>query len=35
MQAEAKAGLLDSGLVDVLIESKVYRRILDEDWKTL
>ncbi len=32
IRAEAKAGLLDQELVRVLMESKVYRKILDVDW---
>ena len=33
MAAEAKAGLLDPDVVDVLMDSQVYRRVLEEDWQ--
>ncbi len=33
LQSEAEAGLLDAELVRLLIESQVYRRILEEDWR--
>ena len=33
LRAEAKAGLLDANLVQLLAETKVYRKILDEDWR--
>jgi HD-GYP domain-containing protein (c-di-GMP phosphodiesterase class II) len=33
VQAEAKEGMLDPDLVQVLIESQVYRRVLEEDWR--
>ena len=32
LQEEATAGLLDPDLVKLLIESRAYRKILDEDW---
>jgi HD-GYP domain-containing protein (c-di-GMP phosphodiesterase class II) len=35
LQQEAESGLLDSELVRILVESQVYRRILDEDWRAL
>ncbi|HEU4993578.1 MAG TPA: HD domain-containing phosphohydrolase, partial [Gemmatimonadaceae bacterium] len=35
LQSEAKAGQLDSELVRIMIESQVYRKVLDEDWKRL
>jgi HD-GYP domain-containing protein (c-di-GMP phosphodiesterase class II) len=33
LRAEAKAGVLDSDLVELFAASKVYRKILDEDWR--
>ena len=33
MHAEAKAGRLDAELLQILLESGSYRRILDEDWR--
>jgi HD-GYP domain-containing protein (c-di-GMP phosphodiesterase class II) len=35
IREEATAGRLDRDLVDVLIESQAYRRILEEDWRRL
>ncbi len=35
IRADADAGLLDRALVDIMTTSQVYRRILDEDWRTL
>jgi HD-GYP domain-containing protein (c-di-GMP phosphodiesterase class II) len=35
IRAEATAGRLDRDLVDIMIESQVYRRILEEDWRGL
>ncbi len=35
LQTEAKAGLLDSELVRIMVESQVYRKILEEDWHRL
>jgi HD-GYP domain-containing protein (c-di-GMP phosphodiesterase class II) len=35
LRAEADAGLLDRELVDVMTESQVYRRVLEEDWRRL
>jgi 3',5'-cyclic-nucleotide phosphodiesterase len=35
IQAEASGGKLDAELVRVMVESRVYRRILDEDWHRL
>jgi HD-GYP domain-containing protein (c-di-GMP phosphodiesterase class II) len=35
IRAEATAGRLDPDLVDIMIESQVYRRILEEDWRQL
>jgi len=35
LRAEADAGLLDRDLVDVMTESQVYRRVLEEDWRGL
>ncbi len=35
LRADADAGLLDRDLVDVMTESQVYRRVLDEDWRRL
>ena len=32
---EASAGRLDHDLVEIMIESKAYQRILDEDWRRL
>ena len=33
LRAEAKEGLLDGDLVQILLESKSYRKILEEDWR--
>lgn len=33
LQAEASAGRLDSELVQIMMNSQVYRKILDEDWR--
>jgi response regulator RpfG family c-di-GMP phosphodiesterase len=33
IRAEATAGRLDADLVEIMIESQVYQRILDEDWR--
>jgi HD-GYP domain-containing protein (c-di-GMP phosphodiesterase class II) len=33
LRAEAKEGLLDGDLVQILLESESYRRILEEDWR--
>ncbi|MEX2528767.1 MAG: HD domain-containing phosphohydrolase [Gemmatimonadota bacterium] len=30
---EAKAGQLDAGVVDLMVESEVYQRILQQDWR--
>ena len=35
LRAEADAGLLDRDLVDVMTESQVYRKVLEEDWREL
>jgi hypothetical protein len=35
IRAEATEGRLDRDLVDVMIESQAYRRILEEDWRRL
>jgi HD-GYP domain-containing protein (c-di-GMP phosphodiesterase class II) len=35
LKAEANRGLLDPELVDILVESQVYRRILEVDWHEL
>jgi HD-GYP domain-containing protein (c-di-GMP phosphodiesterase class II) len=35
LQLEANAGRLDSELVQILVDSQVYRRILEEDWHQL
>lgn len=33
LREEAKAGLVDPDLVELLADTKVYRKILDEDWR--
>jgi HD-GYP domain-containing protein (c-di-GMP phosphodiesterase class II) len=33
LRAEAEAGLLDAALVDLFIESQVYRKVLERDWR--
>ncbi len=33
LQVEANAGRLDSELVRIMMDSQVYRKILDEDWR--
>ena len=33
LQAEAKAGRVDGDLVQIMIESQTYRRLLEEDWR--
>ncbi len=35
IRAEAAAGCLDPELVEIMIESQAYRRILEEDWRRL
>jgi hypothetical protein len=35
IRAEALAGMLDRDLVDIMTESQVYKRILEEDWRRL
>ena len=35
LDMEARDGMLDSGLVELLIESKIYERVLTEDWRDL
>ena len=35
IRAEATAGRLDPDLVEIMIESQAYRRILEEDWRRL
>jgi len=35
LRADADAGLLDRDLLDVMTESQVYRRVLEEDWRRL
>ena len=35
LRMEAKDGLLDASLVDALVESNVYRRVLELDWREL
>jgi hypothetical protein len=35
LQFEANAGRLDPELVQILVDSQVYRRILEEDWHQL
>lgn len=35
LKMEAKAGMLDSALVDLVIESEVYRPVLEKDWREL
>ena len=35
LDMEGKSGQLDSAVVDVLLESQVYRKVLDQDWRQL
>ena len=35
IRADARAGMLDLELVELLSESKIYRRVLEQDWHTL
>lgn len=35
LHMEARDGLLDADLVETMVESGVYRRILDVDWRAL
>ncbi|HEY7395838.1 MAG TPA: HD domain-containing phosphohydrolase [Gemmatimonadaceae bacterium] len=35
LKAESKSGRLDAELVDILVESQIYRRILEVDWHDL
>jgi HD-GYP domain-containing protein (c-di-GMP phosphodiesterase class II) len=35
LQSEARAGRLDSELVRIMVESQVYRRVVEEDWHQL
>lgn len=32
---EAKDGMLDTALVELLIESRIYRTVLEKDWREL
>ncbi|HEX6639673.1 MAG TPA: HD domain-containing phosphohydrolase [Thermoanaerobaculia bacterium] len=35
LKMEAKEGMLDAALVDLLIDSQIYRRVLEQDWRAL
>jgi HD-GYP domain-containing protein (c-di-GMP phosphodiesterase class II) len=35
IREEARAGLLDRDLVDIMVETKVYRRILGDEWRPM
>jgi len=35
LQREAAAGLLDRQLVDIMVESRSYQRVLQDDWRSL
>ena len=35
LRMEAKEGMLDSALVELLIESQIYKRVLEQDWRSL
>ena len=35
LDMESKSGQLDGAVVDVLLESQVYRKVLDQDWRQL
>jgi HD-GYP domain-containing protein (c-di-GMP phosphodiesterase class II) len=35
LQQEAAAGLLDRQLVDIMVESRSYQRVLQDDWRSL
>jgi HD-GYP domain-containing protein (c-di-GMP phosphodiesterase class II) len=35
LQMEAKDGLIDQDLVNVLIEAEVYKKVLEQDWRAL
>jgi HD-GYP domain-containing protein (c-di-GMP phosphodiesterase class II) len=35
LDMEGKAGQLDAGVVSLLLESQVYRKVLEEDWRAL
>jgi HD-GYP domain-containing protein (c-di-GMP phosphodiesterase class II) len=35
IRMEAKDGMLDSSLVDLMVESGVYRKVLEKDWREL
>ena len=35
LHSEAREGLLDASLVELLVESRAYQRILETDWKAL
>ncbi len=35
IRADADAGMLDRTLVDLISEPRVYKRVLDQDWRTL
>jgi len=32
---EAKDGMLDDALVTLLIDSQIYRKVLEQDWRNL
>jgi response regulator RpfG family c-di-GMP phosphodiesterase len=33
LQSEAEAGRLDSELIRIMVESQVYRRVVEKDWR--
>ena len=35
LKMEAQEGMLDQPLVDLLIESQIYKRVLEQDWRSL
>ena len=35
LKMEAKDGMLDDALVNLLIESQIYRKVLEQDWRSL
>ena len=35
LQMEAKDGLVDQHLVDILVNAEVYKKVLEQDWREL
>ena len=35
LQMEAKDGMVDQNLVDILVQAEVYKKVLEQDWREL